>query len=261
MCSLRLLRPRHPFWLFVAAALAPACGTRIDFGSDLLWSARHETGDLSEWSEGDEGGSAADPPTTTAAVTTDFAHSGRYAVKLANSASGTYDAARVWRESVFPLEAYYSAWYYLPGAYETPADWTIMQFRNPSAQDPSSLSEFIDIDLRAVPGGQMILSVYDHRAQYLRSPTPDPAIPVPIGRWFQIEALFRNAGDDSGRLAVWLDGQLDYDIRRPMGLSSTSYWSPCSSTEDLSPGDSEIYLDDAAVSLVRLTPAGTLGDP
>jgi hypothetical protein len=44
-----------------------------------------------------------------------------------------------------------------------------------------------------------------------------------------------------------------------MGLSSTMYWSPCSSTEDLSPLDSVIYVDDAAVSLVRMTPAGTLG--
>jgi hypothetical protein len=122
------------------------------------------------------------------------------------------------------------------------------------------ISLLLDIDLRSLPGGDLILSVFDHRAAYLRSPTPDVEMPVPIAQWFQIEVFFRNVADDSGRFKVWLDGQLNYDIQRPIGLSSTVYWSPCSSTEDLVPLQSEIYVDDAAVSLVRLTPDGILGD-
>ena len=242
----------------IVAPLA-ACAPRIDFGSDILWSARHETGDTSEWLLAGQGGSADDPPTAALTVTTDFAHTGSYAVKMTNSAMGTFDAARVWRESSFPAEAYYSAWFYLPQVHATPSDWTIMQFRAPSSQDPSVIAELLDIDLRGLPNGDMILSVFDHRAPYLRSPTPDVAMPVPIGRWFQIEAFFHNVPDDSGRLTIWLDGQLNYDIQRPIGISTTVYWSPCSSTEDLVPLDSVIYLDDAAVSLVRLTPSGTLG--
>lgn len=208
-----------------------------------------------------EGGSAEDPPAATVGVTTAFAHSGRYAVKLTNSATGDSDTSRVWRESSFPEEAYYSAWFYLTQAYETTSDWTILQFRAPSSQDPSVIAQFLDIDLGGLPGGNMILSVFDHRAPYLRSPTPDVATPVPIGRWFQIEVFFRNVADSSGRFTVWLDGKLNYDLERPMGLSSTVYWSPCSSTQDLVPLQSQLYVDDAAVSLVRLTPSGTLGDP
>lgn len=250
------LRSARRSLLFILMALPAGCATRIDFGSDILWSARHETGDLTEWSTG-EGGTADDQPTTTVGVSTDFAHSGRYAAKLTNGATGTYDASRVWRESSFPKDAYYSSWFYLTQAYRTTADWTILQFRAPTAQDPSVIAQLLDVDLRSLPSGDMILSVFDHRAQYLRSPTPDVAMPVPIGRWFQIEAYFRNVADDSGRLTIWLDGQLNYDIQRPMGLSSTVYWSPCSSTQDLVPLDSVLYMDDAAVSLVRLTPTGT----
>jgi hypothetical protein len=246
--------------LVATAALTSSCAPRIDFGSDILWSARHETGDLTEWSGDNHGGSAEDPPTATVAITTDVRHTGTHAVKLTNGASGAFDTARLWRESTFPEEAYYSAWFYLPQAYQTTADWTILQFRAPESQDPSVISLLLDIDLRSLPGGDLILSVFDHRAAYLRSPTPDVEMPVPIAQWFQIEVFFRNVADDSGRFTVWLDGQLNYDIQRPTGLSSTVYFSPCSSTEDLSPVDSQIYVDDAAVSVVRLTPSGTLGD-
>jgi len=254
--SFESLTPRT-LLLVATVALTPGCAPRIDFGSDLLWSARHETGDLSEWMAGNQGGPTDDPPTATVAITTEItAHSPPYSVKLANGASGAFDTARLSREA-FPDEAYYSAWFYLPQAYQTTADWTIFQFQAPTAQNPL----LYDIDLRSLSNGDMILSVFDHRPQYLRSPTPDVAMPVPITQWFQIEVFFRNAPDDSGRFEVWLDGALNYDIQRPMGLGGTIYWSPCSSTEDLVPVQSAIYVDDAAISLVQLTPTGTLGDP
>jgi hypothetical protein len=238
--------------------LASGCAPRIDFGSEILWSARHETGNFDEWTLASLGGPADDPPTATAAVTTEQAHTGSYAVKLTNSSTGAFDTARVWREQDFPAEAYYSAWFYLPQANQTTADWTILQFRERQPLDPSMIAQGLDIDLRSLPGGDLILSVFDHRAAYLRSPTPDVAMPVPIGRWFQIEVFFRNAADDSGRFTVWLDGQLYYDLQRPTKTSDLVYWSPCNITEDLVPPQSAIYVDDAAVSLVRLTPSGTL---
>jgi hypothetical protein len=234
-----------------------ACERRIDIGSDVLWSADHETGDLSEWIAGDQGGFSANPPTTTIAASTDVAHTGSYSVKLTNAAAGARDAARLWRQAPYPAEAYYSAWYFLPEAYSAPVSWTIMQFRAPSPEDPSVIGSLVDLDVRGLPGGELILSVFDHRTAYLRSPTPATALPLPIGRWFQIEALFRNVSGDGGRLVVWMDGALYYDIQRPFGLSSSVYWSPCSSSYDLAPAEAPIYVDDAAVSVARLTPSGT----
>jgi hypothetical protein len=244
--------------LIPAALALGACDPRIELGSQILWSARHETGDLSEWVAEGQGGSAADPPMTTIAATTEFAHGGMYSVKLTNAAIDDYDTSRLWRAAPYPADAYYSAWYYLPQQVTVNVSWTIMQFRAPSSQDPSVIGYLLDVDLRSLPGGELIVSVFDHRAPYLRSPTPPVAMPVPVGRWFQLEALFRNLSDDRGRFSVWLDGQLNYDLERPLGVSSTVYWSPCSSSYDFAPADAALYVDDAAVSLTRLTPSGSL---
>ena len=244
----------------VVAVTVCACARRIELGSQILWEARHETGDLDEWIADGQGGSAADAPMAAIAVTTDVAHGGAHSVKLTNAAVADIAASRVWRESPYPADAYYSAWYYIPEAYALTAVWTIMPFKAPDANDPSIRRHVVDVDVRSLPGGELILSVYDHRAPYLRSPTPPTAMVLPIGRWFQVEALFRNFSDDRGRLTIWLDGQVNYDIARPFGIHSTVYWSPCSSSYGFSPAESAIYLDDAAVSLVRLTPDGSLRD-
>jgi len=122
------------------------------------------------------------------------------------------------------------------------------------------LGESFDVSLRSLPGGEMILMLYDHRAPYLRPPTPDPAMPVPVGRWFQIEVFFRNAPDATGGFTLWLDGKRNYDIpSRPMPPSPAIYWTPCSITSDLAPTQSAIYVDDAAISYDWLTPEASLG--
>jgi hypothetical protein len=248
--------------LVVVAVGGWGCTPQINIGTSLLWSARHETGDFTEWTASGKGGFSADTPDTAVVISTDVAHSGTYSVKLTNGAPSTYvaayETARLWRQDDFPTEAYYSAWFYLPQAFETTADWTIMQFRAPEIADAAAPDQRLDIDLRSLPGGAMILTIYDHRAAYLRSPTADPALLVPIAQWFQIEAFYRNVGDDSGRLTVWLDGRINYDIRRPFGLSSETYWSVCSSTQGLTPTVSDLYVDDAAISLIRIGPTGTL---
>ena len=251
----RVLRRR----LMLLALLAlPACNPRLNLGNSILWSAQHETGDLGEWIAAGKGGSEADMPDTSLAVSNDCAHTGRYSVKLTNGAVSMSESAHLWRQDDYPPEAYYSAWFYLPRAYQTTADWSLVQFQVPPTADGGAIGQLLDIDLRSLPNGELILSVYDHRAAYLRSPTPDPAILVPVGRWFQIEAFYRNLNDDSGQLTVWLDGQLNYDIHRPFGANTTVYWTVGSKTYGLSPAESVIYVDDAAVSLTRVTPTGEL---
>ena len=253
-------RVRRPPTIPLALALLalPACNPQLNLGNSILWSARHESGELSEWTEGGRGGAAADMPDTSLAVSTDFAHTGLYSVKLTNGAVSMSETAHLWRQDDYPPEAYYSVWFYLPRAYQTTADWSLVELQVPTNDDSGVIGQLIDIDLRSLPNGDLILSVYDHRPAYLRSPTPDPAILVPVDRWFQIETFYRNVNDDSGRLTVWLDGQLNYDLHRPFSSSSTVYWTVSSKTYGLSPAESVIYIDDAAVSLTRVTPTGYL---
>ena len=258
---------RHSIQLTLLLVVGVAgCSNRVNVGDSLLWFAQHETGDFTEWTAGLKGGYSAPDPDTAAVVSTDFAHSGTHSVKLTNGASSAqvngapppYETARLWRQDDFPEQAYYSAWYYLPQAYQTSADWRIMEFQVPGTGDGGTDGLLMDVDLRSLPGGDLILDLFDHRAPYLRSPTAEPALPVPIAQWFQIEVFYRNVGDDTGRFTLWLDGRINYDIQRPFGLSSATYWSPCSSTEGLSPTPSDLYVDDAAVSLVRVGATGTL---
>jgi hypothetical protein len=252
--------------LFSVAATASACAPRLDLGTDILWSAQHESGDLSEWIAAGKGGSSADMPDTSLAVSTDFAHSGRYSAKLSNAAVSAYEEVRLWRTDQFPQSAYYSAWYYLPRAYQTTDDWTIMQLRaptsvdggSPTSADGGTIAQLLDVDLRSLPGGDLILSVYDHREQYLRAPTPDPAVLVPIGAWFQVQALFDYSSGPDGRFALWLNDALLYDLPRPSDLAGTVYFGVCSVSHALSPTDSAIYVDDAAVSLTRVHPGVAL---
>jgi hypothetical protein len=251
-----VLRARFLFrHLSLASALVvtPACTARLNLGSDLLWAAHHETGDLSEWTDDGKGGVST--PTTEISVTisADYAHSGKYAVKLSNAAVSDYEDARLWRTEQYPQAAYYSAWYFLPRGYQTTNDWTIMQLRVPPAADGGAVSLLLDVDLRSLPGGNSILSVYDHRPQYLRSATPDPAVPVPIGSWFQVQAFFDYSSGPDGRFVLWLDNHLLYDLQRPFNLPDGAvYFSVCSVSKALSPPDSVIYADDAAVSLTRV---------
>lgn len=237
---------------------ASGCAPRLELGSDLLWSARHESGDLGEWTADLKGGSAADTPDTSFQVSSDQAHSGRYSVKLSNAAVSNYEEVRLWRIDQYPQSAYYSAWFYLPRAYQTAADWTIMQLRNPLPGDPSTISLLLDVDLRSLPGGDLILSVYDHRPDYLRAATPDPAVPVPVGAWFQVQAFFDDSPGSDGRFVLWLNDQLLYDLRRPFNVGGTVYFSVCNVGHALSPTDSAIYVDDAAVSLTRVGPDAAL---
>jgi hypothetical protein len=79
--------------------------------------------------------------------------------------------------------------------------------------------------------------------------------PVPIGRWFQTEALVRAAGDATGQLTVWFDGTLVFDVSgQPVMPSSYVEWSVGGVAEVISPAPATLYVDDAAISTERLGP-------
>jgi len=70
-----------------------------------------------------------------------------------------------------------------------------MQFRTPT-DNPDVLSQFPRRrHAQALPGGELILSIYDHRGQVTCACRP-PTRPVllPVGRWFQIEVLLPQRG-------------------------------------------------------------------
>ena len=84
---------------------------------------------------------------------------------------------------------------------------------------------------------------------------PNPI--VPVERWFQLEAFYRAANDNTGRLTYWLDGQQVIDIAgAPTSPTSWVEWDACSVGENLTPSMATLYVDDCAISRSRVGPFG-----
>ncbi len=285
MRSLALVRS------FGLLALLGACGPKLELGSNVLWSTNHESGDLSDWYLAPGGGLVPDTSMSPVNVVAGPAHSGRFSLQLIDLAGSDSIGPGVYRELDSPPDAYYSAWYFIPRQYQTKSQWTIMKFRSRSDDDPNTISHGHDLNLRTLPGGQVILYVYSHDPTYLQAPLADPPAVVPVEAWFQLEVLYHPRMDETGKLLVWLDDRLVYDLeqRRTAG-SNALVWSPCNVGEDVEPlgtpssddngeggaggtsGDGaageagassaparvgpELYADDAAISLTRVTRSG-----
>jgi hypothetical protein len=252
---------------FAALAAAVAgCGGQVDVGSDVLWTARFETGSFSEWT-GAPGGAVtpapAPAPASAAEISSDRVHRGRFAGKLtvdAGAGAGQQSAA-LSRKGSLPMSAYYSAWYYLPRTTTVDGFWVVFKIRRRDvADDPSTESELFDLDLVSMPTGEMGLQLYDHRIQAV-VPLQAADVVVPVGVWFQLEAFYRNAADDSGRFAVWLDGAPVVDVGgSPTSQAAWVEWSVVSIGESLDPAAAVVYVDDCAVSRTRVGPTGII-DP
>ncbi len=235
---------------------ACACGRQLDIGSNVIWSANHESGTFEEWTSGDAGAGYAVGDASSFAVVTERSRSGTHSVKVTSPATGSDAIAGLYRHWNTLSEAYFGVWYYVPQPYETASYWTIMQFSpSPPSAPPSGTS--MDLNLRGLPNGQLALEIVEQRQAYLRWPLAIPTPVVPIARWFQIETRFRSATDETGFLKVWLDGHLVYDLEdRVTNLGDDVYFTPCNAINSASPTPTEIYFDDVIVSRTRITPDG-----
>lgn len=239
-----------PTCLVASLLCLSGCRPTVDIGSNIIWSADHEQGDLSDWLADGEGGKQS--PLT--AVTSSQAHGGRFAVNV-----GMFNQEALWRQGAFPRDAYYSAWYFLPHDYQQITSWTIMSFGRASANDGGTRDEVTILNLRTLPGGQIVLFVFDNRMENLQWPLAVPPAVVPVGKWFQIEVFYRNANDDSGRMTVWLDGVQVYDItNRPSGVMERLYFALGNVPDVVTPFPVQILADDVAISLSRVGPNGVL---
>ncbi|HYQ44714.1 MAG TPA: hypothetical protein VER11_22170 [Polyangiaceae bacterium] len=245
--------------LLLLAASAAACSPTLDLGSNVLWATDHESGELDDWYEGGQGQLLMDAAQSTVLIADGPAHSGRYSLEFTDLAMSDSEGAGIYRELLSPPDAYYSAWYYLPRLYQTNSQWTIQKFRSRSDSDPTAISHGHDLNLRTLPGGQVVLYVFSHDPAYLQAPLSDPPAFVPVETWFHIETFYSPRTDETGKILVWLDDRLVYDLedRRTTG-SDDVIWNPCNIGEDIQPSPPVLYLDDAAISLVRVTRNGKL---
>lgn len=114
--------------LFVLAIFSGCAGytAKTNGGPPALWSAKMETGDLSQWyssmnaTVGSLGGAIENSGIASVVASTDFAHSGRYSAKLTITTPDTpTSGVRLfrWGEPEKYPQLYYSVWYYFPQSY------------------------------------------------------------------------------------------------------------------------------------------------
>jgi hypothetical protein len=253
-------RPQLRLALLVVAALWLATSGTAS-AAQVLWSADHEPGDLSQWTRDGLGGEY-NTGTGDARVTTERARSGAYALALTiTAADGTQgsQATRMFRWGYegrpLPRTAYYSAWFYFPRVWTPSVYWNVMQWKTKESRATTSPAMTLNVGARS---GAMFLYLYDH----LRAVNAGgAAIGLPTGRWVHVEALYRFSPRPTGRVTVWQDGVriLHLDGLRTQRRSRERYarqWSIDNYTSSLWPSRATIYVDDAAVSRGRLGGGG-----
>jgi hypothetical protein len=246
---------------FAAVTAVGGCAPRLDVGSDVLWTSRFEGNTFDEWTADSAGNASAYPtPPNLIETTGERVRSGARAAKLtvdAPAGGGQANVALTRSGDVLPQEAYYSAWYYLPRTITVDMFWVIFKFRQ---REQATMDELFDLDLITLDTGEMSLQLWDHRTQdTVPLDAPNPV--VPVGRWFQIEAFYRNAQDDTGHLTFWLDGRPIVDLANQR-MASTPFveWDVSSIAQELTPSSAVIYVDDCAVARSRVGPNGVIAD-
>lgn len=241
-----------------AACFALGCSDRLELGSELLWSADTESADLSQWAV--RAGAAVSLPSaeTSVEVTSTQRHGGRHAVQLTNPAA--WDNEEVGPELLHDAgaleDAYYSAWFMLPDDYRLGEPLTLFHLRSRDAAS-GELHSGEQLQLRSLASGGYVLHVFNNNAGFLLEPVAEQAPRVESGSWFQLEARYeRKTG---GRLRVWLNGALSYDLEgRPGAAGPEIVLSVCNIVGTATPAPLALFVDDAAISAARVTPHGHL---
>lgn len=236
-----------------------------------LWVGDVETGDTSQWRSVSISGDAA------VEVQSDVTHSGDYALKLINYGVDGSNNAGVRMNFQGPLgpdpfnlpnEAYYSAWFYIPFAFE--GESNIFQFKQDQTTDDGRSRVMLwKIALVWQPDGTYEVQFSTRIDQATGDWQPDvmrlgvAGENVRVGRWFHLETFYKWDRDGNGRTTVWLDGievwdqpnmytwarNLEYS-HRPREWTLNHYLGDYQGA--VTPADSWIFVDDARVALERV---------
>jgi hypothetical protein len=242
-------------------------GLRQQRCAEIVWSADHETGDLSHW-YADDGGGEFNSGNGTSTASQDIARSGQYSVRATIDMPQPPGQSAVrlfrWKESrAFP-EACYSAWYYFPQRYVPAEWWNVFSFksRNGEANDA-----FWQIQIGNRPDGSMHFyltwwgpplegphpgeSGLRHYAQWLRE--------IPVGRWTHLEVYLRQSTAFDGQIMVWQDGLPLFNVNnvrtRYASANGDNEWSINNYTDSIQPTPATFYVDDAEIRTTDTRPA------
>jgi hypothetical protein len=232
----------------------PRCG-------DVVWSADHETGDLSQWYV-DSGGGEFNSGAATSRASQEVAHSGRYSAEMTIDTSvESASAVRLfrWNESRAHPEARYSAWFYFPQRSTAPVWWNIFSFKSrngTAANDP-----FWSLQAGNRPGGAMHLFLNWWQGLSIEGPSrgefggrnySQTVRDIPVRQWTHLEVYLRQSSAFDGQIVVWQDGLELFNVNnvrtRYPAPNGANEWSVNNYSESIVPSPTTIYIDDAVIS-------------
>jgi hypothetical protein len=217
---------------------------------NVLWSAGMEKGNLSEWSSNQCGGEYNSGVSDTQAITR-RANTGAWSARMEiTTPSSPTSGTRLfrWCEPRNHPKLYYSAWYFLSQRYDVPNYWNVWQWKSKTSNrnDP-----FFIVNIGNRSNNNMYFYLYDWKNRKSHSQS---VADVPVGRWFQVEGYYQCAANNTGRVTIWQDGKLLFDVQNVRTRYDTGdcQWSVDNYSDMLEPTRSSIYIDDAAIGLQKI---------
>ncbi len=240
--------------LLLVPLVGAGCGDPIDLGNQVVWHADHEVGDTSEWTTREDEGQVL----LNASVSEEHAHSGSWSLRIEPAAEPTIGAGFDFNEL---SEAYFSAWYFVPEANAAIHQWPILGFwsKGEDCTGPNGMCAGVDVNLRSLPSSDVLLYLFNSEPDVLQPPLSNPALHIPIARWFQVEVRFKRSTEHTGFVRVWVDGKpvYSYDGWRTAEHGNL-FWGIQSPPEGDGSDAPVIFVDDAAISRIAVTPSGDL---
>jgi hypothetical protein len=230
----------------------------------VLWTGDMEEADMRDWYApqgsvcdcGNNGGGEFNNTLGKSSAATDVIHTGKYAAKLTITANGIDTGVRLfrWVEAQQQSALYYSTWYYIPQKVQvTGGWWNIFEWKSTGGKCTNCTGND--------PLWTLIVANRPDSSMYLQLhywPIPGRAVytqqikDLPVGRWFRIEAFYKESASNQGQIIVWQDGT---EIFNKSGVQTMftghPQWAVTNYANTLSPTQVTTYVDDASISTTR----------
>jgi hypothetical protein len=224
----------------------------------VVWDANHEEGSEQKWYVPggiNTGGGEFDSGCAGTAPSTAQNHTANGTFSLALTMCAPCDTVSVsgtrmfrWLEPRQYPDLYYKVWYYFPQSYTLTGNpltafWNIFQWKS-KVNDLNEVFYQVNIGNRA--NGSMFLYMYDWQR---RIGYDQRIVDVPVNQWFYIEGFYSSRGDNTGRVTIWQDGTLLWDLSgvQTKYAGGDTEWSVNNYSDGVTPRPAVFYIDDAEI--------------